>query len=126
TGNFYRPFLDYCDWARQRGQSLNYPIGGYTETAESFQAAPGRPDRFFSLDPAGRDRRPAGEYLVGYGRGYYGEADAAAARLLAYAREHGLKLAGPVYQIYLFDELVLREEDKFLLQIAVRLAGPGK
>jgi DNA-binding transcriptional MerR regulator/effector-binding domain-containing protein len=121
TADFYRPFIEYCDWARERGLSLAYPIGGYFESIEAFRDTSGEPTRFYSLDPEGREKKPAGRYLVGYSRCYYGEPNGTVRAMLEYARERELDLEGPVYQIYLFDEISVHEHDKYLLQLAVRL-----
>jgi DNA-binding transcriptional MerR regulator len=119
--SFYTPFIDYCEWARERGQNLSYPIGGFFETIEAFRDTSGEPTRFYSIDPDGREKKPAGHYLVGYTRCYYGEPNAAVERILAYAEEHKLDLEGPVYQIYLFDEISVHDHNDYLLQIAVRM-----
>jgi DNA-binding transcriptional MerR regulator len=126
TGNFYRPFLDYCDWARERGHDLSFPIGGFFETIDDFHNAGGQPTRFYSVDPDGKDKKPAGRYLVAYNRCYYGEPNGAVDRMLDYAKENGVALAGPIYQVYLFDEISVHDHTKYLLQLAIRVAEPPK
>jgi DNA-binding transcriptional MerR regulator/effector-binding domain-containing protein len=121
---FYKPYLDYCNHVRECGQNLNYPIGGYFNSIDAAIDEPGKPAGFFSLDPDGHDKKPAGRYLVGYCRCYYGDPGDIATRMLAYAREHELPLKGPVYQLYLFDEISLNKHDHYLLQTCVRIAEP--
>ncbi|MDR3277743.1 MAG: MerR family transcriptional regulator [Oscillospiraceae bacterium] len=123
-GAFYKPYLEYCARAKERGQNLNYPIGGYFDSMDASIENPRKPARFFSLDPDGHDKKSAGRYLVGYCRCYYGEPGDIAARMLAYAREQELPLTGPVYQLYLFDEISLNKSDHYLLQTCVRIAEP--
>jgi len=42
-------------------------------------------------------------------------------QLTAYAREHGLTCEGPVYVIYLLDEICIREPTEYLAQVSVRV-----
>jgi DNA-binding transcriptional MerR regulator len=94
---FYEAFVRFCDQAEQLRINLNYPIGGYHESMESFLAQPGKPDFFFSLDPTGNATRAAGDYLVAFTRGYYGEFGSLPERMDSYRKEHSVKVSGPVY-----------------------------
>jgi len=116
---FYRPFMDFCNAATELNTNLNYPIGGYHENMTAFVNAPGQPDRFYSLDPHGRHRRNAGRYLVAYRRGYYGEFDDIAQKMLSYAQENALAFHGPVFVIYLLDEVSIANPSQYLAQIVV-------
>jgi effector-binding domain-containing protein len=87
---------------------------------------PSRPTRFFSLDPHGRDRRNAGQYLVAYNRGYYGEFGDLPQRLLAHARTNGLSFCGPLYIVYLLDEISMTDHNDYLSQIVVGVSQAGK
>ncbi|MDR3271755.1 MAG: MerR family transcriptional regulator [Peptococcaceae bacterium] len=127
--NFYDSFLLYCERAKEKGQNMCYPIGGHFDSAEIFRRAPTQPTHFFSLDPNGKDKKAAGRYLVGYSRCYYGESTDIVERIFAYAEEYGVKLEGNVYQIYLFDEISVRNHHEYLMQTAIRVADapqPGK
>ena len=118
---FYHSFVDYCSYAQRHGVNLSYPIGGYYENLDSFAAAPSQPDNFFSLNPLGKQEKAADDYLVGYAHGYYGDMGDIPKRLSDYAKANGLDLAGPVYAIYLLDEICLANSDKYLVQISVRI-----
>jgi len=120
-GSFYRPFMDFCDSAAEYRINLKYPIGGYHTDFEAFLAAPGQPERFFSLDPAGNGVCEAGRYLTGYARGYYGNFGAVPAKMAAYAREHGCACAGPVLAVYLLDEICMADPDKYMARISVKV-----
>ena len=80
--------------------------------------APSQPSRFFSLDPKGHECKPAGLYLVGYTRGYYGETNDLSEKMKAYADEHELEFNGPVYNLYLFDEISISDPQNYLLQVS--------
>ena len=119
---FYEPFTRFCRQAEELRVNLGYPIGGYHAGMETFLKAPGQPDHFFSMDPTGNKKRAAGEYLVGYTRGYYGKFGDLPARMAAYAEEHALSLIGPVYTIYLHDEICIRDHAQYLSQLSVAVA----
>jgi len=118
---FYREFNSFCHAKHAQPLNLSYPIGGFFESMTDFLNAPSQPSRFFSIDPKGAERREAGLYLVGYSRGYYGDTGDLPKRLSEYADKNGLTLAGPVYNMFLFDEVSIADPNKYLLQAAASL-----
>jgi DNA-binding transcriptional MerR regulator len=120
---FYQPFMKFCGMAKELRINLSYPIGGWHTSLETFVDAPGRPERFFSADPTGNVTAPAGEYLVGFARGFYGDYDMDFVRSYdKYAKEKGIKTTGPVYTLYVHDEICLREHKNFLVKMCVAIA----
>jgi hypothetical protein len=119
--SFYSEFIRFCLAAERRRINLRYPIGGYHDDMNLFAKAPGRPQKWFSLDPLGNTVRPAGKYLVGYNQGYYGEFGEIAQKMSEYAKEHELAFKGPVYVLYLLDEISITEPDKYLARISVNV-----
>ncbi|MDR0238625.1 MAG: MerR family DNA-binding transcriptional regulator [Deltaproteobacteria bacterium] len=119
---FYKPFMDFCNAAPELNVNLNYPIGGYHESMTAFVNAPGQPDRFYSLDPYGKHRRNAGRHLVAYRRGYYGEFGDIAQKMLSYAQANALAFHGPVFVIYLLDEVSIANPSQYLAQIVAGVA----
>jgi len=119
--NFYRGFIRYCQYAKENRINLNNPIGGYYDSLERFLETPCVPSRFFSLDPRSHDTRAAGRYIVGYARGYYSQLEEAALRLDTYAAGQNLDARGPVYVIYLRDEISEKNTDDYLAQVCVAL-----
>ena len=117
--SFFETFMAFCKEAPRLRINLNYSIGGLHESLDAFLRAPGQPDYYFSIDPTGYDKRPGGEYLVGYARGYYGEFGDLPQRMMAYAEEHHLTLSGPVRVVYLHDEICLQEQDKYLARVII-------
>ncbi|MCL1847727.1 MAG: MerR family transcriptional regulator [Coriobacteriia bacterium] len=117
--SFYEPFLQFCREAKSLRVNPSLPIGGYHGSMEDFLRAPDQPSRFFSLDPTGNVKCPAGEYLVGYTRGYYAVFGDLPERMAAYARENSLTFHGPVYSTYLLDEICYKDSDQYLAQISV-------
>jgi hypothetical protein len=101
------------------GINLNYPIGGYFETTDDFWAAPSQPTCFFSLDPHGHHEKPAGRYVVAYSRGYYGEMGDVTKRLMSYTAEHNIHSDGPLYVIYVHDEISISDPKEYLAQISI-------
>jgi len=121
-GSFYEPFVNFCAAASDLRMNLNFPIGAYHNSFEDYQKAPGQPDNFISLDPTGNRVRPAGKYMIGFCRGYYGQFDDLAARLTAYAEKNKLRLTGPVYVMYLLDEVCMMETDQYMVQVSVAVS----
>ncbi|MCL2492107.1 MAG: MerR family DNA-binding transcriptional regulator [Coriobacteriia bacterium] len=119
---YHEPFLEFYDDANMRRVNLAYPIGGYFASLDVFLKTPGSPQMFFSLDPTGGDEIAAGDYLVGYARGHYGVVSNLPERLVAYADEHGLKLDGPLYKLYILDEVSEPDPDRYLLRVLATLA----
>jgi len=119
---FYRPFVDFCNNAKDLRINLNYPIGGFHEDFEMFFQAPGKPNHFFSLDPTGNRILPAGEYMVAYSRGYYGEFGDLHERMAKYAKENDLLIKGEVYTIYLHDEICVKNPSQYLAQVFVAVS----
>jgi len=64
---------------------------------------------------------PRGDYLVGYVQGYYGQWDDLPGRLATYAEENGLECEGPVYAIWLLDEICIQNPAEYLAQVSVRV-----
>jgi DNA-binding transcriptional MerR regulator len=119
--DYHRVFSNYYRIARGLRVNLGYPIGGYFDTVAEFLATPSQPKRYFSLDPNGLDIRKAGKYLTGYTRGGYGKMNDLPDRVEAYLKEHGISEAGPIYQIYMLNEVSLKNPHDYLQQISIRV-----
>jgi len=119
--SFYEAFASYCRYAKKNWVNLNTPIGGYYESLDYFLQFPSVPTCFFSVDPLGQEQRPAGDYLVGYTRGYYGQMGDAPQRLADFAARQKLKATGPVYVTYLRDEISTQEPSEYFAQISVEI-----
>ena len=121
SGFFYDSFFRFIGQMTDRRIDPAYPAGGFYEDMDAFIAAPGRPVRFFSHAPTGRDTMEAGEYLVGYTRGFYGKLGDLPERLQEYAQEHGFAFTGPVYEMYLHDEITVEDPESYLIQASVQV-----
>jgi DNA-binding transcriptional MerR regulator len=119
---FYNAFYDFCSEAKRYRIDLRLPIGGMFDGFDTFCTHPSRPTSFFSVDPMGLDSRPAGVYISAFNRGYYGETGNLGERMYRYIRENGLKTTGPVYNIFLHDELSIEDPDNYLLHATVKVA----
>jgi len=119
---FLDPFIRFWQAADEYRIDLSLPIGGYHNNMESYVKNPGKPDYFFSLDPTGNREFTAGNYLVGFKRGYYGEMGDLPERMAAYASEKALVFTGPVYIIYLHDEICIKDPSQYLAQVCVAVS----
>jgi DNA-binding transcriptional MerR regulator len=119
AATFYAPFMEFCNMAHENKIDLHYPIGGVYEDIHVFLRTPSQPTRFFSLDPRGNSKRKAGQYIVAYNKGYYGEFGDLPQRLVAYAQAQGLSFCGSLYITYLLDEISVIDHNQYLSQIVV-------
>ena len=116
---FYDPFMEFCNTAGEHKIDLNYPIGGYYESMDVFLKTPSQPTRFFSQDPGGNSTRRAGQYLIAHNKGYYGEFGDIPQKMLAHARTKGFSFSGPVYIMYLLDEISMTDHGQYLSRLMV-------
>jgi DNA-binding transcriptional MerR regulator len=118
---FMEPLAAFVNKAKEYRINLNFPIGGYWDSLEAFQKAPTQPDRFFSIDPTGTQKRKEGRYLVGFVRGYYGQMGDLPDRMVACAKENRIPIYGPTYVIYLHDEICTQNSTEYLAQVCVAI-----
>jgi len=126
--NYYVTFKQFCKDANANRINLEYPVGGYYHDIDTFLKEPDCPDRYFSMDPHGNCARQAGKYLVGYrqgyhgANGYYGDFVDVPQKMAAYAEEHDLIFHGPVYVVYLLNEISTKEPEQYLSRISVSVS----
>jgi DNA-binding transcriptional MerR regulator len=118
---FTEDFVRFCESAGRYKINLSLPVGGMFCSKDKWIASPDEPSNFFSIDPRGTEKREAGNYLIGYTRGYYGNSHDLPGRMVDYAKEHNLELVGPVYNIYILDEISVKDPEQYLLESAVRV-----
>jgi DNA-binding transcriptional MerR regulator len=116
--SFIGEFKRFCCTPHKPRLNMSFPIGGFWESMAAFFDEPSRPVRFFSLDPNGLEKKETGLYLVGYTRGYYGQTNDLPERMAAFAKGNGLVFSGPVYNLYLFDEMCVNDPEHYLLQVS--------
>ena len=114
----YHEFISFCHEARIENMNQAFPVGGLFEDMEALINSPYKPTRFFSLDPNGRDNKKAGLHIVCYTRGNYGEVKDVPKKMMKYAKDNGLAFIGPVYVIFVFDEVSINDKNKYLMQIS--------
>ncbi len=119
---FYEEYQRFRDTPHIPKQNLPFPVGGYFSSMDAYLRKPSQPTHFFSIDPKGEQERPEGYYIVGYTRGYYGQTNDLPQRMSAFAKHHGVRVCGPVYNSYLYDELSIARSDQYLLQSAAYLS----
>lgn len=119
---FYESFIKFCGNADLLRINLNFPIYGMHESLPGFLKAPGQPDYFISMDPAGNCEIESGRYLIGFTRGNYGELGNLPERLATYAREHSIITSGPVYTMYLLEETCTKDPSQYLAQVSVAVS----
>jgi DNA-binding transcriptional MerR regulator len=116
---FYNAFIKFLQISTDQGFNPCFPIGGMFDDIDGYLENSSQPERFFYIHPDGKEMRRAGPYLVGYTRGYYGVMNGLPKRMKAYANKHDIKLGGPIYNIYLFDEVSISDMDNYLMQASI-------
>jgi len=119
---FIEPLSAFVARTSEHHINLSFPVCALHLSMDSFCAAPGRPDHFVSIDPTGMYTRKAGEYLVGYARGYYGEIGDLPERMKSYAKENSLNIVGPVFTIYLHEEISTKDQSQYLAQCSIAVS----
>ena len=113
---YFEEYLRFCSSETDPPLNPLFPVGGYFETMDDFLNEPSQPTRFFSADPNGQYIKTKGLYLIGYNRGSYGETGDLPERMMEYADMNGLTFIGPVFNIFLFDEMSNSDSENYLLQ----------
>ncbi|MCL2654705.1 MAG: MerR family DNA-binding transcriptional regulator [Coriobacteriia bacterium] len=121
SASFDRAFSHFYRMADRYGIDLRFPVGGVFDDIDEFVEEPGRPTHFFSVDPQGKDKVSAGNYLTGYSVGPYGETHDLEKRMAKYLKKNSLRATGPVYNIFLLDEISLVSPGDYLLEAFVRV-----
>lgn len=117
--NFYRPFVEFCKSAKELRINLRFPIAGMHNDWQEYSKAPGSPPYWISLDPDGNECIENGEYVIGLVKGYYGDSGGIQEKMAKFIKDNNIKVQGPVYSIYLHDEVCVRDSDKYLAMTAV-------
>ena len=119
---FMEPLAAFINKSSEYFVNLSFPVGGYWESMGSFLKEPSRPDHFFSIDPVGTYVKKEGEYLTGFARGYYAELGDLPERMESYAKENSLTVSGPVYTMYLHEEICMQDPTQYLAQSCVAVS----
>ncbi len=98
---------------------LNYPAWGFFPEERIRRGDWRMPERYYFINPDGRDRRPAARYAVGYTRGGYGLSGELYARLMAYIDANGLEICGGAYEEYPLNEVSVPDDENYLMRILV-------
>ena len=77
------------------------------------------PDRYYLNCPDGENTKPAGWYVVGYGRGYYGHTDHLYRKMITYIKENNLEICGPAYETYPLNEISINDPGNYLIRISI-------
>ena len=118
---FHVHFAAFCRFVSQKKYNLHYPVGGLFETFAAFCENPTRPDHFFSADPNGNDRLPRGKYVTCYEKGSFNKLGTASRKIMDFLKAQNISLGGPVYVMYLLDEVTTMDESEYLAQILAKL-----
>ena len=98
---------------------LNYPVWGFFSEERIKRGDWVGPDKFYFKMPDAPDRKPAGLYVTGYTRGYYGQSDTLYKRLIAYIKKNGLEISGPAFEMYPLNEITITDPYNYLMRISI-------
>ena len=117
--NFYK-YWDNID----SDLNLNYPVWAIFSEERVKRGDWVGPDKFYFKMPDAPDRKPAGLYVTGYTRGYYGQSDALYKRLMAYIEKNKLEICGPAYEMYPLNEISIPDPFDYLMRISISVKMP--
>lgn len=103
-----------------------YPLGAILTRDKFLCKRWKQPTRFFfKLPPKDNHQpefyKPAGLYLIAYGISSYNPPEEIYNKIYDYIEQHNLTIAGDCYEEYILDEISIRDQDQYLLQISVPL-----
>jgi len=102
--------------------NLNYPVWGFFSGERIKRGDWVGPDKFYFKMPDAPDKKPAGLYVTGYTRGYYGHSDALYKKIMAFIEENDLEICGPSYEMYPLNEISIPEPFNYLMQISIHVS----
>ncbi len=117
----YSALFDFYYSMRRRypDADLNYPVWGRFSQQQIKRGDWKFPDRYYFYNPEGYDKRPAGTYAVGYGRGSYGQNDEVYHRMLGYIQASGYEGCGDTYEEYPLNEFSISDETNYLIRAMI-------
>ena len=105
---------------------LNYSVWGIFSKERIKAGDYVWPDRYYFYNPEGYDKRPAGQYAVGYTRGGYGQTEDAYKRLTEYIDKNGFEISGDTYEEYPLNEVCVKENDNYLIRVMITVSERSK
>ena len=111
-------FYHYCEKYRPN-INLHYSAWGIFAEERIKKGDWRFPDRYYLNCPDGGDKKPAGWYVVGYIRGYYGQTDMLYRKMIAYINENDLEICGPTYEAYPLNEISIDNPQNYLIRISI-------
>jgi DNA-binding transcriptional MerR regulator len=119
--NDYDALRAFYDEVCENSPDINfgYPVWALFSEKRIRQGDWVFPDRYYFYSPAGQQRRPGGQYAVGYARGGYGQTDGLYKRLLGYIEQNNLEICGDSYEEYPLNEVCIADDTNYLIRIMV-------
>jgi hypothetical protein len=111
-------FYDFCE-RKGMGKNMYYSAWGMFSEERIKRGDWKFPDKYYLNCPDGENTKPAGWYVVGYGRGYYGQTDTIYQKLIAYIKENNREICGPSYEAYPLNEISIDNPENYLIRISI-------
>jgi len=116
-------FYKHCN-AIDANLDLNYPVWAIFSQERVERGDWVGPDKFFFWRPDAPDKKPAGFYVTGHTRGYYGKSNALYTKIMSYIKENDLEICGPAYEMYILNEITIPEPNNYLMRISIEVKKP--
>jgi len=104
---------------RMPGIARNYPLCGQHSMERVLGGDWHVPDRYYIKYDDSAQQRPAGLYVLGYTRCGYGQAQSLFEILYRYILSSAYMIAGPAYEEYIVNELLVKECCNYLVCIMI-------
>ena len=118
-------FYKFCE-SQNPDMDMNYPVWAMFKEERIKKRDWRWPDRFYFWMPGAPDRKPAGLYAVGLGRGYYGHTDGLYEKILRFIDGNGYRICGPSWEMYPINEISEPNPDNYLIKIAIEIEAAAK
>ena len=119
--NDWEELLNFYDFCEQKGlnESIYYSAWGVFSEERIKKGDWRYPDKYYLNCPDGENKKPAGWYVVGYGRGYYGKTDYLYKKMITYIKENNLEICGPAYETYPLNEISIIDPANYLIRVSI-------
>lgn len=118
-----KEFYDLCG---EKQIIYGYPFGAIISRQNLLKNNWKFPSNYFFKIPKMNDEdtsllKPAGLYLIGVGEANYDGVHNIYGGMFEFIKNRGLEVIGDAYEEYLLDEIAVKNSDKYLMQISIRV-----
>lgn len=119
TGSLVEQITRFYFECKDKNCRLGYTVGRSVSPAALMARDWERTERLYYKEPQSSGRKPAGLYVTGFQRCYYGQSAPLYEKLMAFIETHALQIAGGSYEEHLLNELCIVDPSDYLMRIQI-------